>query len=80
MTVTGKVVREITQAELGNLHIGNNVTDFTWDGTDQFGSPLANGLYLYRVVAKLDGKTMDKYASGADKWIENGLGKMYLMR
>ena len=80
MTVTGKVVREITQAELGSLHIGNNITDFTWDGTDQFGSPLANGLYLYRVVAKLDGETMDKYASGADKWTENGLGKMYLMR
>ena len=80
MTVTGRVVREITQAELGTLHIGNNLTDFAWDGTDQFGSPLANGLYLYRVVSKLDGQTMDKYQSGADKWTENGLGKMYLVR
>jgi flagellar hook assembly protein FlgD len=53
MTVTGKVVREIMRSELGDLHIGNNITEFAWDGTDQFGDPLANGLYVYRVVTTI---------------------------
>src|SRR4029077_9334565 len=45
MTITGKVVREITEAEIGPLHIGRNITQFAWDGTDQFGDRLANGVY-----------------------------------
>ncbi len=36
--------------ELGPLHIGSNITDYAWDGTDEFGDQLANGTYLYRVV------------------------------
>ncbi len=80
LTPTGKVVREITKAELGNLHVGRNITEFRWKGDDQFGQPLGNGVYLYRVVSNLNGKKMDHFDSGADKWIENGFGKMYLMR
>src|SRR6185436_19646692 len=30
MTVTGKVVREINRDELGDLHIGRNVTSYAW--------------------------------------------------
>jgi flagellar hook assembly protein FlgD len=82
MTVTGRVVREITQAELGQLYIGKNITDFKWDGTDQFGSPLANGLYLYRVVSKLDNEKLDTRATteNVDALFKNNMGKMYLMR
>lgn len=83
MTITGRIVREITKAELGPLHIGRNITDFKWDGTDQYGQKLANGIYLYRVVTNLNGKTLDKYqADGGitDKYFTRGYGKMYLMR
>jgi hypothetical protein len=83
MTITGKIVREITKDELGPLHIGRNITEFKWDGTDQYGQKLANGIYLYRVVTNLNGKTLDKYkASGdnTDKYFNKGYGKMYLMR
>lgn len=81
MTVSGRVVREITQAELGPLFIGRNITQYAWDGTDQFGKPLANGLYLYRVSAKIDGKNLDNYATEQiDGMFNNGIGKMYLMR
>ena len=83
MTITGKIVREITKDELGPLHIGRNITDFKWDGTDQYGQKLANGIYLYRVVTNLNGKSLDKYkASGdnTDKYFNKGYGKMYLMR
>ncbi len=83
MTITGKIVREITKNELGPLHIGRNITEFKWDGTDQYGQKLANGVYLYRVVTNLNGKSLDKYTSEADKtdkFFNKGYGKMYLMR
>jgi hypothetical protein len=83
LTVTGKIVREITKEELGPLHIGRNITEFKWDGTDQFGQKLANGVYLYRFVTTLNGQRMEKYKAkgdNTDMFFNNGYGKMYLMR
>ncbi|MFN4315886.1 MAG: C25 family cysteine peptidase [Chitinophagaceae bacterium] len=83
LTITGKVVREITKEELGPLHIGRNITEFKWDGTDQYGQKLANGVYLYRVITNHNGKTLDKYKAqgdNTDKYFNKGYGKMYLMR
>jgi hypothetical protein len=83
LTVTGKIVREITKDELGPLHIGRNITEFKWDGTDQYGEKVANGVYLYRVVTNLNGKMLDKFTSKediTDKYFNKGYGKMYLMR
>lgn len=83
MTVTGKVVREITQQELGPLQIGRNITNFQWDGTDQYGQPLGNGVYLYRVLTNLNGKSLEKYQEGetqTNAFFQHGYGKMYLMR
>lgn len=83
LTVTGKIVREITKEELGPLHIGRNITEFKWDGTDQYGQRLANGVYLYRVVTTMNGKPMEKYRAegdNTDQYFTNGYGKMYLMR
>jgi hypothetical protein len=83
LTVTGKVVREITKNELGDLHIGTNITEFKWDGTDMYGSKLANGVYLYRVITNMNGKSLDKYKAEGDKtdqYFKAGYGKMYLMR
>ncbi len=83
LTITGKIVREITRQELGPLHIGRNITEFKWDGTDQYGQKLANGVYLYRVITNLNGKSLEKYKAdgdNTDKYFRNGYGKMYLMR
>jgi hypothetical protein len=83
LTVTGKIVREITKQELGPLRIGRNITDFKWDGTDQYGQKLANGVYLYRVITNQHGKSLDKFKPSGDetdKYFNNGYGKMYLMR
>ena len=83
MTVTGKIVREITKDELGPLRIGRNITEFKWDGTDQYGQKLANGIYLYRVITNLNGKALDKYKAQGDntnQYFNKGYGKMYLMR
>jgi hypothetical protein len=83
LTITGKIVREITKQELGTIKIGRNITEFKWDGTDQYGQKLANGVYLYRVVTSLNGKSLEKYKAdgdNTDKFFNKGYGKMYLMR
>ncbi|XZF12465.1 C25 family cysteine peptidase [Chitinophagaceae bacterium MMS25-I14] len=80
MTVTGKVVREIVKAELGPLHIGRNITDYKWDGRDQYGQLLGNGVYLYRVVTSINGSDVEHWETGADKYFKSGYGKMYIMR
>jgi flagellar hook assembly protein FlgD len=88
MTITGKIVKEITKLELGSLHIGRNITEYKWDGTDQYGQKLANGVYLYRVITNLNGTSLGKFntldANGdkvdTDKFFNKGYGKMYLMR
>lgn len=79
-TISGKVVREISKAELGEIHIGRNITEYAWDARDQYGDPLANGVYLYRVVTSIDGEKLDKYDTGTDKYFKKGFGKMYLAR
>jgi hypothetical protein len=83
LTISGKVVREITKAELGPIHIGRNITDYKWDGTDTYGQKLANGVYLYRVITNLNGKSLDKYKEQGDKtdqFFNNGYGKMVIIR
>jgi hypothetical protein len=84
MTVSGKVVRELTQFDLGPLHVGRNITEYAWDGTDEYGDPLGNGIYLYRVVANIDGQAIEKWEDGpdknTDKYFKSGFGKMYLAR
>jgi flagellar hook assembly protein FlgD len=80
MTVTGKVVREITKSELGDIHIGKNMTDYAWDGRDEYGDRLANGVYLYRVIMKVAGEEMERRATSADHYFRKEFGKMYLFR
>ncbi len=80
MTVSGKVVREINEMEFGPMYIGRNISEFAWDGKDEFGDQLANGVYLYRVQMKLHGESMKQRESGADTYFTKEFGKMYLMR
>lgn len=80
LTVTGKVVREITKQELGNIHVGRNITDYKWDGRDQYGQLLGNGVYFYRVVTAVNGENIEHKSNGTDKFFKNGYGKMYIMR
>lgn len=80
-TVAGRIVRELTQAELGPLKIGTHRTEYAWDGTDQFGDRLANGVYLYRVVAmKADGQPFETYETGVGAYFKKGFGKMVIIR
>ncbi|MFI5218189.1 MAG: C25 family cysteine peptidase [Bacteroidia bacterium] len=80
LTVSGKIVREITQEEIGPIHIGRNISQYAWDGKDSYGDQLANGVYFYRVQTRLNKKSIEHRETEADKFFKKGFGKMYLMR
>jgi hypothetical protein len=83
LTITGKIVREITKDELGPIHVGRNITEYKWDGTDTYGQKLANGVYLYRVITNLNGKSLEKYKAegdNTDQYFNKGYGKMVIIR
>ncbi len=80
LTISGRVVREITQDEIGPIRIGNNITDYAWDGRDEFGDQLANGVYFYRVFINSNGQEIDRRATNADGAFKNGFGKLYILR
>jgi hypothetical protein len=80
LTVTGKIVKVIYMEDLGTINIGRNISQYSWDGTDMYGDPLANGVYFYRVNARLNGKEIKIRDTGTNQYFKNGFGKMYLMR
>jgi hypothetical protein len=83
MTITGKIVREINEWELGPIHIGTNITTYKWNGTDQYGNKVGNGVYLYRVITNLNSKSLGHFTDQGDntsQYFKSGYGKMYLMR
>ncbi|ADY51781.1 hypothetical protein Pedsa_1213 [Pseudopedobacter saltans DSM 12145] len=80
LSTSGKVVREILKEELGSIKIGNNVSDFTWDGTDMFGDRLAKGVYFYKVYLQ-DSSTEYKHRfTKGDTYFKNNIGKIYLIK
>jgi hypothetical protein len=83
LTMNGKVIREIRKEEFGNIRIGNNISEFAWDGTDMYGDKLANGVYLYQVYTKIEGNDIEHVSTRArdeSSFFVNGTGKIYLMR
>ena len=80
MSVTGRVVREILQDEIGPIRIGNNITQYAWDGRDEYGNLLANGVYFYRVITNVAGEAIDNRGTVADQAFRHGYGKLYILR
>lgn len=82
MTVSGRVVREITEQEFGPLKPGTHRSEYCWNGRDEYGDQLANGVYLYRLIAKkMDGTALEHFENQAvDGFFKHGFGKMVLMR
>ncbi|NJB84397.1 hypothetical protein GGR26_000142 [Lewinella marina] len=81
MTVSGRVVRDIDLLAHEDIRVGTHRTDFTWDGTDEYGDLLANGVYLYRVITSDEsGERLEAYDNGTDQFFTNGLGKVVILR
>lgn len=79
-TITGRLVKQIDETELGPLRIGNNMTEYCWDGTDNYGDKLANGVYLYKAEIQSNGQTVELSETSSDHLFVNGFGKLYIAR
>ena len=80
MTISGKIVKDIHMSELGPIRIGRNITQYAWDGRDEYGDKLANGVYLYRVNTRLNGESIEHRSTSADGFFKQGFGKMVILR
>lgn len=80
-TISGHLVREISAAEAGPLSIGTHLTQYTWDGRDEMGQPLANGVYLYRLIIQdSSGERPEHFQTAADRFASGGWSKMVILR
>ena len=81
-SASGRIVREIDQTELGPLKIGTHRTEYVWDGRDDYGDQLANGVYFYKLIAKneegLDLKIYE--GNGINQFFKNGYSKLVILR
>jgi hypothetical protein len=68
-SVAGRLLREFAPFI---AEIGFNIFPETWDGTDQDGDKLANGVYLYKLTATS--------LSGSDKGKAEKIGKLIIAR
>lgn len=80
-TITGRLVKVIDLKALGEVRIGRHLTTYAWDGTDEYGDRLANGVYLYRVILRMpEGRSLERRDEGLSEYFKSGWGKMVLMR
>ncbi len=82
LSLQGKVIKTISQEELGPVVVGTNRTAYRWDGTDQYGSRVANGIYFYKIELydALGNLIPVKTDTENDKYFQQGYGKIILLR
>jgi hypothetical protein len=82
LSLTGIVVKEINQDELGPLAVGNHLTEYVWDGSGDNGAQLAAGIYLYKLTVK--DQNQKDYAPfqvyGEGTYLNKGWGKLVIIR
>ena len=81
LSVNGSVIREIDLTDFGPLKIGTHLSEFIWDGTDEYGDPLANGIYLYRCRISKEGEDYEHFEqTSVDPFFSKDLGKVVILR
>src|SRR6185437_3890380 len=76
--VTGKCVRTLDLSGSGNLHGGAN--EISWNGTDDAGAVLNQGVYFYKANVILNGAQANYYPLPADIQLQPGFGKIVILR
>lgn len=80
-SLSGQLVKEISHMEIGPLKVGTHVTDYVWDGTDQYGQLLANGVYLYRLQTQnMNEESVEHFETRLDQFVTNGWSKLVILR
>ncbi len=83
-TPSGRLVKEITKAEFGPMRIGRHLSEYVWNGRDNWNQDLAPGVYLYKVISRdSTGEDFEKFQIGElqeGNYFKNGIGKMVKLR
>jgi hypothetical protein len=79
-TISGRLVKRINLSEEEQIKVGYNITQYAWDGCDEYGDQLANGVYVYKVLVKFHDRSTRISDPGSDSYFNNNFGKLYLMR
>lgn len=80
-TISGHLVKVIDLLELGEVHFGYNLTEYSWDGRDEFDDLLANGVYIYKTHIKFkDRYGVEQRDEGLGQYFKNGYGKLVILR
>lgn len=79
---TGAVVKEIqtTPSEITRSSGNRYYKLAEWDGTDNYGDPIGNGAYFYKVTMKRGGKVIESNKGAGSEHFHNGIGKLYILR
>lgn len=77
-SISGKIVKEFRAAELGSIKNGKNVSSLVWDGTDDFGNKLGNGVYLMRMKTNFNKDYFD--SSTNNNYMYKGFSKLVITR
>ncbi len=61
-TASGRLIRHLDPRHFSEAPnpFGADYHELFWDGTDEHGDAVANGVYFYRISAKVSGKTVQK--------------------
>ena len=79
--LNGKIVREIDQNEIGPLTVGEHLIAYTYDGTDQSGERLVNGIYLYKLIVQDEnGQDVKRREIGDAHHDRTGWGRLVILR
>ncbi len=81
-TISGRLVKTLDLLEREDVYMGRNLTETFWNGTDEFGDPLANGVYIYKAHIQFrDRDSVKEKDEGIDQYFNKaGFGKVYLMK
>jgi len=55
-TVAGRLIRELL---IPAVNLGSDFNKIEWDGRDQDGDLIANGVYIYKVIMKKNDETKE---------------------
>ncbi|WP_236972642.1 putative type IX secretion system sortase PorU2 [Membranihabitans marinus] len=81
-TPSGRLVKEITKQEFGTMNIGSHLSNYVWDGKDNYNQNLAPGIYLYKVIVRdMENSNFTEHQiSEVDQYFKDNIGKIVKLR